>query len=364
MTGEFQPLQSNGIWSLVPRPNHQNIIHNKWVYRIKQRVNGSMERFKARLVAKGFEQKCGLDYTEAFSPVIKPSTTRILLSLVVRFEWNIRQLDVSNAFLHGKLSENVFMEQPRGFVDPLHPNFVCKLHKALYGLKQAFRAWFNRLSSYLLELGFTASLVDSSLFIMHHGFKPIFILVYMDDIIITGPDVNSIHTLITKLQVEFPLKDLGPLHFFLGIEVSQTTNGLHLCQAKYISDLLHRTNMQGAKPAKSPCSFGLQLSKSDGEPPPYPTEYRHVVGSLQYCTLTSLRFPSLSINFVSMSITQPLPIYLLPNEFFHTSSPLQIMVYSSPKALYTSLPTVTVIGQEVQMIVDHPRALLSSLAVT
>jgi hypothetical protein len=144
---------------------------------------------------------------------------------------------------------------------------------------------------------------------MHHDFKPIFMLVYVDDIIITGPDINSIHTLITKLQVEFPLKDLGPLHFFLGIEVSRTTNGLHLCQAKYISDLLHRTNMQGAKPAKSPCSSGSQLSKSDGEPLPDPTEYRHVVGSLQYCTLTRPEI-SFSVNQLCQHLHHPTTAHL------------------------------------------------------
>ena len=239
-----------------------------------------MERFKARLVAKGFEQQCGIDYTETFSPVIKPSTIRILLSLAVQFDWTIKQLDVSNAFLHGSLIENVFIEQPKGFVDSSKPDFVCKLHKALYGLKQAPRAWFHRLSSYLLELGFTTSLVDSSLFILHHGLISIFILVYVDDIIITGPNANLIQSLITKLQVEFPLKDLGPLHYFLGIEVSRTTDGLHLSQAKYILDLFQCMNMQGAKPAKSPCSTGSQLSQYDGEPLLDPTVYRHVVGFL------------------------------------------------------------------------------------
>lgn len=233
-----------------------------------------MERFKARLVAKGFEQQCGIDYTETFSPVIKPSTIRSLLSLAVQFDWTIRQLDMSNAFLHGSLIENLFMEQPKGFVDSSKPDFSCKLHKALYG--------FHRLSSYLLELGFTASLVDSSLFILHHGLIPIFILVYVDDIIITSPNANLIQSLVTKLQVEFPLKDLGPLHYFLGTEVSRTRNDLHLSQAKYISNLLQRTNMQGAKPAKSPCSSGSQLSRYDGEPLLDPAIYRHVVGFVQY----------------------------------------------------------------------------------
>ena len=160
MTEEFQALQNNGTWTLCPRLPHQNIISNKWVYRIKQKSDGTIERFKARLVAKGFDQQNGIDYTETFSLVIKPATIRVILSLVVQFDWTIRQLDISNAFLHGHLLEDVYMEQPRGFIDNQHLDFVCKLHKALYGLKQAPRAWFNRLSSFLLDIGFIASLLD------------------------------------------------------------------------------------------------------------------------------------------------------------------------------------------------------------
>jgi hypothetical protein len=153
MQQEFDALISNGTWSLCPRPQNQNVIHNKWVYRIKQKSDGTIDRFKTRLVAKGFEQQSGIDYTETFSPVIKPSTICILLALAVHFSWPIRQLDVSNAFLHGSLMEKVFMEQPQGFKDATHPHYVCKLHKAIYGLKQAPRAWFNRFSSFLLDIG-------------------------------------------------------------------------------------------------------------------------------------------------------------------------------------------------------------------
>jgi hypothetical protein len=256
------------------------------VYRIKQKPDGSVERFKARLVAKGYEQQNGIDYTETFSPVIKSSTIRVLLSLAVHFDWTIRQLDVSNAFLHGALTETVFMQQPQGFVDKQHPHFVCRLHKAIYGLKQAPRAWFNRLSSFLQELGFIASLVDSSLFILKSGCTYTFMLIYVDDIIVTGSNTTLIHSLITKLQHEFPLKDLGPLHYFLGVEVSRTASSLHLCQAKYIHTILHRTNMLEAKPAKSPSPSGLKLSKFDGEPLSDPTAFRQLVGALQYCTLT------------------------------------------------------------------------------
>jgi len=283
---EFDALMSNGTWSLCPRPLHHNIIQNKWVYRIKRHADGTIERFKARLVAKGFDQRSGIDYTETFSPVIKPSTIRVILTLAVHFSWDIRQLDVSNAFLQGNLLEEVYMEQPRGFVNKSHPDFVCRLHKALYGLKQAPRAWFTRFSTFLLDIGFTASLVDTSLFIFCSGQIQLYLLVYVDDIILTGSHLAAISALICRLQAEFPLKDLGPLHFFLGIQVTRSPQGLHLCQTKYINDLLTKTNMSGAKPANSPCPSGSKLSRHDGSPLPDPTAYRQIVGALQYCTLT------------------------------------------------------------------------------
>jgi hypothetical protein len=200
MRHEFEALVSNGTWTLCPRFGSHNIIKNKWVYKIKQRPDGSIERFKAQLVAKGFQPQCGIDYTETFSPVTKPSTIRIVLALAVHFGWATRQLDVSNAFLHGFFAEEVFMEQPQRFPDKAHTNFVCKLHKAIYGLKQAPRVWFHRLSTFLLEIGFTASLVDSSLFLYLHGDIKLFMLIYVDDIIVTGNDSRLIGLLISQFQ--------------------------------------------------------------------------------------------------------------------------------------------------------------------
>ncbi|RVW25023.1 Retrovirus-related Pol polyprotein from transposon RE1 [Vitis vinifera] len=139
-------------------------------------------------------------------------------------------------------------------------DYVCKLNKSLYGLKQAPRAWFMRLSQILLEFGFLSSPVDASLFVYHKGHIHLFILIYVDDILVTGTDPSLIQSLIQKLQTEFKMKDLGPLGYFLGIQASRDSSGLHLRQSKYIGDLLHRTKMAGAKPASSPCITGLKLS--------------------------------------------------------------------------------------------------------
>jgi hypothetical protein len=170
MNIEFDALLSNGTWTFVPQTSNMNIVGCKWVFRLKRKVDGSIDRHKACLVAKGFYQQPGIDFGETYSPVVKPTTIRLVLSLAISAGWPVRQIDVYNAFLHGWLSEDVYMTQPPGFIHPQFRHHVCKLHKVLYGLKQATRAWFSRLSDRLLELGFLSSHSDSSLFICRTPF--------------------------------------------------------------------------------------------------------------------------------------------------------------------------------------------------
>jgi hypothetical protein len=177
------------------------------------------------------------------------------------------------------------MEQPQGFVDPTFPHHVFKLHKALYGLKQAPWAWYTRLSHTLLEIGFSSSQVDPSLFLFHSNASHVFLLVYVDDIIVTSNNMETIQTIITKLQADFAIKDLGSLSYFLGIQASRDSTGLHLRQSKYIQDLLTRASMVDSKPYRTPCTTGSKMSKFDGDALPNPSEYRQIVGALQYATL-------------------------------------------------------------------------------
>lgn len=160
-----------------------NLVGCKWVYRIKYNSDGSIERYKACLVAQGFHQQPGIDYHETFSPVVRPTTVRLVLSLAVSFSWSIRQLNVKNAFLHGVLNEEIFMKQPPGFTHPDYPHHVCKLTKAIYGLKQAPRAWFHRFSTFLLTQGFICSKTDPSMFIHRSSLGILILLLYVDDII-------------------------------------------------------------------------------------------------------------------------------------------------------------------------------------
>lgn len=210
---------------------------------MKRNANGAVPKHKPRLVAKGFHQQEGFDYSEKFSPVVKPATIKTIISLSISKGWLLHRIDINNAFLNGELQEEVYMSQPPGFVQG-DGSLVCKLHKAIYGLKQAPRSWFTKLHNTLLAMGFHSARTDCSLFIKHTATHTILVLVYVDDYIITSDSFHLIQDLISSLHSIFPLKDLGPLHYFLGIQIHQTKHvGLHLSQTNYINDLLLKANM-------------------------------------------------------------------------------------------------------------------------
>ncbi|KAJ4817812.1 hypothetical protein LUZ62_030378 [Rhynchospora pubera] len=304
MSVEIDALAANNTWTLVPPPSDQAIIGCKWVYRIKRRSDGTIDRYKARLVAKGFLQQEGVDFFDTFSPVVRPTTIRVILSLAVSHKWSIRQLDVNNAFLHGDLKERVFMSQPPGFIDPTRPNHVCLLSKSLYGLKQSPRAWFQKLSSTLLALGFFESQYDPSLFISHAHNHLTMVLVYVDDILITGSNPSLISSYISHLHNSFSLKDLGDINFFLGIQVTKTPTGLHLNQSKYIHDILVKANMVNAKHSPTPMSTSTLLSTDDSALFDNPKLFRSIIGALQYATLTRPDI-SFAVNKVSQFMQNP-----------------------------------------------------------
>lgn len=286
MHSEYHALCSNNTWTLVPFDSQMNVIGCKWVFRIKRKVDGTIERYKARLVAKGFHQRHGLDYDETFSPVVKPITLRLILSIAVSHDWVIKQLDVNNAFLQGYLNETVYMVQPPGFVDSSRPTHVCKLNRSLYGLKQAPRAWFARLSSFLLSIGFHQSRNDASLFVHSAPLGKVYILINVDDFIITGSNPAMVTSLIQQLSTTFSLKDLGNLNYFLGVEVLHHSHGLLLSQRQYILNLLSSVSMESAKPVLTPTISKYSNTKDSTLPHDDPRKFRQVVGSLQYLSLT------------------------------------------------------------------------------
>jgi histone deacetylase 1/2 len=308
MDEEYQALQHNNTWHLVPAGVGKNVIDCKWVYKVKRRADGSVDRYKARLVAKGFKQRYGIDYEDTFSPVVKAATIRLVLSIAVSRGWHLRQLDVKNAFLHGVLEEEVYMRQPPGYEG--RPGLVCKLDKALYGLKQAPRAWYYRLSSKLQSLGFSASKADTSLFFYNKGGVSIFMLIYVDDIVVASSSEKAVAALLHDLGLDFALKDLGSLHYFLGIEVKKVHDGIILSQEKYANDLLGRVNMKMCKSVDTPLSVSEKLSVMDGEvlSSEDSTRYRSIVGALQYITLTRPDI-AFSVNKVCQFLHAPTTVH-------------------------------------------------------
>ena len=307
MNDEFLALLRNKTWFLTFLPPGKNLIGCTWVFRLKKNADGSVARHKARLVAQGFSQEAGFDFNETFSPVVKPNTIRLMLSIAVSSNWSIKHLDVNNAFLNGDLEEEIYMRQPPGFEQGA-PGMVCKLNKALYGLKQASRAWFITIQAALLKLGFTQSKADTSLFYLNSKAETIYLLLYVDDMLITGNSSSGIRRVIDQLHNQFALKDLGDVTQFLGIEVTKTSQGLHPSQSAYIKEILKKVKMIDAKPFPTPMVSDLKLSKSEGEPTIDGKLYRSVVGALQYATITRPEL-SYSVNKVSQFMSCPLDIH-------------------------------------------------------
>ena len=205
---------------------------------MKTHPDGTVDHLKARLVAKRYTQIYGLDFSDTFSPVAKLASVRILIALAATYRWSISQLDVKNAFIHGDLVDEVYMEQPSGFIASGKSSLVCKLRKSLYGLKQSPRAWFGHFSKVVMEFGLKRCGVDHSVFYTCSKQGKIWLLVYVDDIIITSDDTQDIVMLKEFLQKKFNAKDLGPLKYFLGIEIARSSHGIAPSQRKYVLELL------------------------------------------------------------------------------------------------------------------------------
>ncbi len=189
------------------------------MYKVKHNVNGSVSRYKARLVAKGYAQTYGIDYEETYSPVAKMTIVRAIIALGATKGWSLHQMDVNNLFFHGDLQEEVYMEQPLHYVDQTRPDLVYRLKTNLYGLKQAPRAWSNKIGQYLVTSGFQTFNVDFSIYVKKTDHGIIVIIIYVDDLIITGDSDGDIFDFKKLLKQKFEMKDLGELCYFLGIEV-------------------------------------------------------------------------------------------------------------------------------------------------
>lgn len=301
MESELDSMSENGVWELVEPDLLHKPIGCKWVYKTKRDANGKIERHKARLVAKGFTQKEGVDYTETFSPVSSKDSFRIIMALVAHYDMELHQMDVKTAFLNGELDEVIHMKQPEGFVEPGNERLVCKLRKSIYGLKQASRQWYKKFDSVISSFGFTENLVDEGVYLKTVGSKFIFLILYVDDILLASSNLKLLKDTKSFLSSNFDMKDLGEASYVLGIEIKRdrARGLLGLSQQNYITKVLKRFGMETCSYGEVPMSKGDKLTKqqcpkNDHEKAEMESKpYARLVGSLMYaqvCTRPDLSF--------------------------------------------------------------------------
>ncbi|GKB57499.1 ribonuclease H-like domain-containing protein [Tanacetum coccineum] len=310
MNSEIDALLRNDTWDIFDLPKDEKSIGSKLIFKIKYKSSGEIDRYKARLVAQGFGQKEGIDYEETFSPVVKMVTVRCLLNVGVSNSWSVFQLDVNNAFLYGGLVEAMYMKPPEGYFPS--DNKVYKLKKYLYCLKQAPRQWNAKLTSTLIENGFSQSKYDYSLYTKSNNGIFLALLVYVDDIIITGNYVSKIEKFKVYLKSKYMIKDLGKLKYFLAIEVVDTDKGICINQRKYVLDLLSEYGMLACKPAKTPLMSKLSISNEafDNDPTlDNITDYQKLMGKIIYLTNTRL-YISYDVHCLSQDIYSPFKSHL------------------------------------------------------
>lgn len=286
METELESIEKNDTWVLTDLPKGAKKIGVKWVYKTKRNERGEVDKYKARLVVKGYAQKEGVDYNEVFAPVARWDTIRMILAVAAQKNWSVYQLDVKSAFLYGELTEEVFVEQPQGYVKKGEEHKVYKLLKALYGLKQAPRAWYRKIEAYFVREGFRRCEYEYTLFVKEEGNKILIVSLYVDDLIFTGNDETMLKHFKSSMKREFEMTDLGKMKYFLGVEVIQDSEGIFISQRKYAKEILERFNLQNANHVKNPIVPGVKLTEDGDENRVDSTVYKQLVGSLMYITTT------------------------------------------------------------------------------
>lgn len=284
MQDELNQFKRNEVWSLVPRPLYQTVIGTRWVFRNKLNENGNIIRNKARLVAQGFRQEEGIDYDETFAPVARLEAIRIFLAFAAFKKFKVFQMDVKSAFLNGIIKEEVYVDQPPGFIDHSFPDYVFRLNKALYGLKQAPRAWYDTLAKFLLDHDFKIGAVDKTLFTFTKNQHMLLVQIYVDDIIFGSTDSKLCAKFAKLMQDKFEMSMMGELTFFLGLQVKQTEEGILINQTKYTTEILKKFGMENCSAAPTPMNASIKLDKNEGGTPVDVSMYRSLIGSLLYLT--------------------------------------------------------------------------------
>lgn len=299
---EMAAHNKNHTWCLVDPPQGTKPIRGRWVFTTKP-SSEEKNKFKARFVAKGFSQRHGIDYEETFASVLAYTSLRVLLSIAAFKHWKVYQKDFTTAYLNAPLQEPIYMEQPEGFVKIGEESKVCLLKKALYGLKQAGRAWQTILFETIKSGGYKQSCKEPCIWYKPNGTLLTLIGIYVDDLLITGDDQQEITNISTMLATKFKLKDLGEAKQFLGMEISQTENGIGLTQSRYIRETVSRFRQEDCKSVTTPMATAYEPSEDEEVDTKYPI--REAAGCLQFIASATRPDIAFAVNNISRHLTRP-----------------------------------------------------------
>ena len=297
---EINSLHKNDTIEIIERPAGCRVLGLKWVFKIKEHIDGTIARYKVRCTALGNLQREGFDYQETFAPVVRYCTVRILLAISVSRGYFIHQMDVDTAFLYGEMTgPAVYIEVPADYPLPEHlvgkTNLVARVKKSLYGLKQAPRLWNDNIHACMTQYGFERSPFDACLYYRERGPSTLYVALYVDDLIIAGNTLEAVNEFKREMSKKYNMKDLGELRYCLGMEVmhDRTNSTLTIAQSKYCTDVLQRFGMSKANPAPTPLPPGIKLSKSmapktdEEKVKAEKFPYREIVGSLMYLMVST-----------------------------------------------------------------------------
>ena len=304
---EMDVLAKNGTWELLDLPTGQRAVKSKWVFKLK--ADG---RYHAHLVAKGFTQIPGIDFDETFSPVTRFESLRMLLALAVLEDWHIHSMDVKSAFLNGELDEEIYMEQPQGFIIAGSESLVCRLQKAIYGLKQASCTWNSQLHGVLTGLGFKQTIADAGIYVksQQEGDLPLFVIVYIDDITILGASLEAVKLLKSDLSKRYEMSDLREITSYLGICITwdHSLRRLEIDQSGYLTDVLERFGMSNATPHNTPlpASADEHLVKFEGQATAAEIKnFQSLIGSLLYLQIGMRPDISFAMSHLAQYLANP-----------------------------------------------------------
>ena len=307
---EYESLMENETWKLTELPKDRDAIGCKWVFKVKYTSDGKVERFKARLVAKGYAQRYHVDYDETFSPVVRFSSIRALLAFAVQNNMLVHQMDAVTAFLNGTLDEEIYMQQPTGYIMPNNEHLVCKLKKSLYGLKQSPRCWNKAFCEYIETVGFCQSAADPCVFVRIVDTLAI-VAVYVDDLILISATSEGMENVKKSLADRFKMKDMGPLHYCLGVSIIQEDGRILLHQKQYILNMVKRYGLAEAHPVSTPADINVNLVKDDGISKDVdPVKYQSMVGSLLYAAMATRPDIAHAVGAVSKFNSRPSAAHL------------------------------------------------------